>query len=291
MAVVVAGEPAGDAPNLRAAEKAIAAQFTGGVAWVMVAWALLNTTVWLALWPLVFAGLLPLWAGFVIATMTITLSYLPSHDAQHHIFAAEGSRWHWANEALGWYALIPLALPLSVLRLTHFEHHRHTNDPVLDPDYPMQAATPFAAVLKALVKTAPRHERYGSTLRRLGTPAAKQAMLHGLGYKIGLYGVLCALAWTGHVWEALLLWWLPLRIAGVYISFYLSWAPHHPMAEQGRYRDTRAFKSIWGTIGSSGMQVHIVHHLYPTIPLNRTPAAYRALRPLLEQRGCELGGL
>jgi len=34
-----------------------------------------------------------------------------------------------------------------------------------------------------------------------------------------------------------------------------------------------------------------VHHLYPTIPLMQTPAAYRALRPVLERRGCDLGQL
>jgi beta-carotene hydroxylase len=37
-----------------------------------------------------------------------------------------------------------------------------------------------------------------------------------------------------------------------------------------------------------GMQFHIIHHLYPRIPLMRTPAAYRALRPILEVRGCDL---
>ena len=34
-----------------------------------------------------------------------------------------------------------------------------------------------------------------------------------------------------------------------------------------------------------------IHHLYPTIPLYRTPAAFRALRPILVQRGCDLGGM
>lgn len=277
--------------SLRAREKAIADQFIGGVPWVMVAWALANTTLWLALWPLVLGGTLPLWAGFLVATLNVTISYLPSHDAQHHIYAPEGSRWHWLNEAIGWYALIPLALPLSVLRLTHYEHHRHTNDPELDPDYPMNAASPRAAFFRAIVKGQPRYERYGAALQRLGTPAAKRATLHAMLTKVGLYGILAALAWSGYVWEALLLWWLPLKIGGTYINFYLSWAPHHPMKEQGRYRDTRAFRSIWGMIGSSGMQVHIVHHLYPTIPLSRNAAAFRALRPILEERGCELGGM
>jgi beta-carotene hydroxylase len=39
------------------------------------------------------------------------------------------------------------------------------------------------------------------------------------------------------------------------------------------------------------MQYHIVHHLYPRIPLMQTPAAYRELRPILERQGCDLGNL
>lgn len=278
-------------PSLRAQEKAIADRFTGGFPWVMALWPLVNTTTWLALWPLALTGTLQLWTGFILATVNVTASYLPSHDAQHHIFAPEGSRWHWLNEAIGWFSLIPMCTPLSVLRVTHFEHHRHTNDPQLDPDYPMAAATVWGGIGKALVKGQPRHEHYGATLRRLGTPAAKRAMLHAMIMKVIQYSLLTALAWSGNIWEAVFLWWLPLKLGSLYINFYLSWAPHRPMTGHGRYRDTRAFRSIWGNIGSSGMQYHIIHHLYPTIPLNRTPAAFRALRPILEQRGCDLGGL
>lgn len=280
-----------DGANLRARERLIADLFIGGVPWVMIIWPLVNTTVWLLLWPLVIGGKLPLWIGFLIATLNAVAAYLPSHDAQHHIIAPEGSHWHWFNEFIGWYSLIPLAMPLTALRMTHFEHHRHTNDPELDPDYPMAAVTVPGAIAKALVKTQPRHERYSTTLERIGTPAAKRAMLHVATARLINYTLLAALAWSGFVWEAILLWWLPVRIAHVYVNFYLSWAPHHPMVERGRYRETRAFRSIWGNIASSGMQYHIIHHLYPTIPLNRHPAAFRALRPILEERGCELGGL
>ena len=55
--------------------------------------------------------------------------------------------------------------------------------------------------------------------------------------------------------------------------------------------DTRGFRSTVGTIGSMGMEYHIIHHLHPRIPLMRTPAAYRDLRPILEARGCTLDGL
>lgn len=280
-----------ETPGLRAREKAIAEQFMTGFPWIMLIWPLVNTTLWLSLWPLVMSGTLPLWAAFPIAIVCVTAAYLPSHDAQHHIFVREGSRWHWINELIGWFSLIPMCVPLSVLRVTHFEHHRHTNDPDLDPDFPMAASTLMGAIAKAIVKSQPLHDRYAATLQRLGTPAAKSAGLHGLLSKVLLYGILAALAWTGHVWEAVFLWWLPLKIGAVYVNVYLSWAPHQPMTGRGRYRESRAFRSLWGNIGSSGMQYHIIHHLYPTIPLNRNPAAFRALRPILEKRGCDLGGM
>jgi beta-carotene hydroxylase len=278
-------------PSLRAREKAIAEQFIGGFPWPMVLWALSNTTIWLALWPLVMTGLIPLWLGFIVAIVNIALSYLPSHDAQHDIIFPHGSHHHWFNEFIGYYSLIPLATPLSVLRVTHLEHHRHTNDPLLDPDFHMNASSVREALWKAITKNQPRNDRYGAALQRLGTPAAKRAIIEAVTAKVLFCGILVGLAWSGWALEAALLWWLPRQIAGTYINFFLSWAPHYPNPEQGRYRNTRAFISRLGNLGSSGMQYHIVHHLYPTIPLYRNPAAFRALRPILEEQGCELGGL
>lgn len=278
-------------PNLRAQERQIAAGFMGGFPWPMLIWPLVNTSIWLALWPLVLFGAMPLWAGFIVASINVTLSYLPSHEAQHNIFFAHGHRFHWLNELIGLYSLIPLATPLSALRLTHLEHHRHANDPDLDPDFYMNASNARAALWKAITKTQPRNERYGLALQRLGTPAAKRATLEALAVRLAYFAFLAAMAWSGYALEAALLWWLPRHIGSTYINFYLSWKPHYPDPKQGRYRDTRAFRSRIGNLGSSGMQYHIVHHLYPTIPLHKTPAAYRALRPILAKQGCDLGGL
>jgi beta-carotene hydroxylase len=63
------------------------------------------------------------------------------------------------------------------------------------------------------------------------------------------------------------------------------------MEEKGRYRDTRAWRSPVGTIASMGMEYHIIHHLFPKIPLLQTGPAYREMRPLLEERGCRIDGL
>ena len=100
-----------------------------------------------------------------------------------------------------------------------------------------------------------------------------------------------ALAWSGHAIEAALQWWLPRHIGMTYLHFFLSWAPHNPDLGVGRYRDTRSFRSRLGNVGSMGMQYHIVHHLYPRIPLYRTPRAYREMRPVIEALGGRVEGL
>ena len=278
--------------ELMRAEREIARQHIGRFPYFAVVWAFTNFAVWLSLWPLVMLGYLPLWAGFFIATLNIMLSYLPSHEAQHDIIALPGSRLRWLNEAVGHISTIPLVLPYRVARLTHIEHHKHANDPDLDPDYSTHANGPLHAIWKSLMNRQPgakgEANAYGVTLQRIGR---QDVILDAVLYDIVFYGILFALAWSGHAIEAALLWWLPRHIALTYIQYYLSWAPHHPAAETGRYRNTRGFRSILGNIGSMGMQYHIVHHLHPRIPLYRTPKAYWQMRDILEARGCRISEL
>ena len=81
------------------------------------------------------------------------------------------------------------------------------------------------------------------TLKRIGRA---DVLLDAALYNLAFYGILFALAWSGHAIEAALLWWLPRHIGLTYIQYYLSWAPHHPATDKGRYRDTRSFRSIFG---------------------------------------------
>lgn len=273
-------------------EREIARRHIDRFPWVAVIWAFGNLAVWLALWPLVFSGVLPLWAGFLIATANIMLSYLPSHEAQHDIIAKPGSKLRWLNQAVGHLSTVPLVLPYRVARLTHLEHHKHTNDPDLDPDISTKAPGPLQAIWGSIRNRQPRVDgginAYGEALVRIGRP---DAILDAVIYEIVFYGTLFALAWSGYAIEAALLWWLPRHIALTYIQYYLSWAPHHPGTKQGRYRNTRSFRSILGNIGSMGMQYHIIHHLHPRIPLYRTPMAYWEMKPLLAARGCDVDEL
>lgn len=272
-------------------ERAIAKRHSGHFPWFMAFWAFANMACWLSLWVLVLNDLLPLWAAFPIAVVNITLVYLPTHDAQHDIFGRPGTKLRWFNELVGHATSWMMATPFEVLRQTHLEHHRHANDPQLDPDHATSAPSGLRAILRSIRNLVGDHERaaaYEACLVRLGRT---DLLLAAVAYNLAFIAALCTLAWLGYGLEAFFLWWLPTKIGAIYLDFFLSWAPHHPAVLKGRYRDTRAFHSRLGNILSMGMQFHIVHHLHPYIPLDRNPAAYREMRPLLEARGCRMEGI
>lgn len=289
--------PTQDLSNLSEAElmrmeREVAARHLDKFPFFAVFWAFSNLAIWLALWPLVFMGIIPLWLGFIIATANVTLSYLPSHEAQHDIIAKPGSKLRWLNQLVGHTSTLPLVLPYQVAKITHMDHHKHANDPDLDPDYSTHADGPLHAIWKSLYNRQPRanggFNAYGEVLQRTGR---MDVILISVAYQVVHFGILFALAWSGYALEAALLWWIPRHIALTYIQYYLSWAPHNPGLTKGRYRDTRSFRSILGNIGSLGMQYHIIHHLHPRIPLYRTPRAYWEMKPILEARGCDVHAL
>lgn len=272
-------------------ERQMARKHSGMFPWLIVIWAFTNLFCWLALWPLVLTGALSLWVAFPIAVINLSLVYLPTHDAQHEIIARPGTPLRWLNELVGHATTWMIVLPFEMLRVTHLDHHRHANDPALDPDHTTHAAGPWAAIWGAIRQRQPDAQRSKDYQQSLVRAGRNDLILLALVYKLAHFAVLFALAWSGHALEALFLWWLPLQIGMTYLLFFLSWAPHHPGSEQGRYRNTRSFRSRLGNIGSMGMQYHIVHHLHPYIPLIRTPAAYWEMRPILAARGCDVAEL
>lgn len=276
--------------ELIAREREVAARHLDRFPWGSVVWAFLNLACWLSLWPLTILGVLPLWAAFLIASANLMLSYLPSHEAQHNIIARPGTKLRWLNQLVGHLSTLPLLLPYRVARLTHLEHHKHANNPELDPDYGTHADTALQSVWQTIQQQQPggKSDAYGETLKRIGRP---EVMLDAVAYELAYYAIMIALCWSGYALEAALIWFLPRHIGLIYIRHYLSWAPHNPGMGEGRYRDTRSFRSAVGNVLSMGMQYHIVHHLHPRIPLMRTPRAYWEMRDILEARGCRMDDL
>ena len=279
--------------QLIALERQIAHKHMAGLSIPMVIWPFANIAIWLALWPLVLTGSLSLWVAFPVACLNMMAAYLPSHDAQHDSYARPGEKLRWLNEWIGHSSALLLAYSYRVLRETHLEHHKHTNKDQLDPDYVFNdedsAWKAMANTIGSFQPSSASAKSYENTLQRLDTPNARRGLLDQLIIFLCHTAFLFIMAANGFALETFLLWWLPLKIGVLYLRFYLSWAPHQG-AKTGRYRDTKSFQSIGGDIGSSGMTAHVVHHLHPRIPHNRTVRAFREMLPILRVRNVDLGG-
>lgn len=271
-------------------ERAIAQKYIGGFPWFMVIWGVGGFALWLALFPLVHLGYLPLWAGFLLSLLVQCYCYLPSHEAEHGNIGRPNSRWRWLNEFIGHTSMFPIRIPYTLHRAIHLKHHAYTNDDHKDPDIGMRADTIWGAAYQSWRTRQP--DSLGGLTPEVLEDNEKKDKLIWEGFLVTRLWWLCLLllCWTGFALEALLLWWLPMQIATIYTQITLSWAPHHPMREKGRYRDTRVWKSPVGTILSSGMEYHFIHHLFPSIPLNKHPAVYREMKPILLDSGIRVEG-
>jgi len=282
--------------SLRRQEREIAARFHGGNGWGYVVSAFGCFAVWLSFFPLALLDMLNLPLAFALSTIFAVGGYVTGHEAMHSNIARKGEKLFWLNEAVGHISTIPIVCPYGIAKLTHLEHHRHCNHPELDPDFTDEAPNWWMAIWKTWYNRQPgvdgSIQRYLRTLKRIGTPEAEGAIRSTIRAQLIYMAVLFGMAWSGHAFEAVAIWWLPRQIALTYIRFFLSWAPHHPReGKTGRYENTKVFRSRLGHVLSICMETHIVHHLYPGIPNHRTRRAYIALRPVLEQRGVDCSAI
>ncbi|MBT4521405.1 MAG: beta-carotene hydroxylase [Halieaceae bacterium] len=274
-----------------AEERQIAQRYIGGFPLLMVVWGLGGFILWLVLWPLAILGVIPLWLGGVVATIILSACYLPSHEAEHGNIGRPKKPFRWLNELTGHLSMFPLLIPYRLHRAIHLKHHAHANDPIKDPDYHNMAENILGAIRQAWLGSQPGFTGALKDQVLEDSVAKDKLVLEALVVTRIAWFAMAVLAVSGFALQLFALWWLPRQIAMIYTVITLSWAPHHPGQETGRYRDTRGWVSPVGTILSSGMEYHLVHHLFPSIPLNKTPAAYRELKPLLEKEGMALNGL
>ena len=203
---------------------------------------------------------------------------------------ARGLRW--LNELLGHVSLIPFAAPFRYLRHTHFEHHAHANNPVLDPDYDVHAENRFEFFRQSLMRMQPGDEEgqqaYPAALKRIGK---EHLVLEALAVRGVYLLVLFAAAWSGYAIEA------ALAVVGAHfaVSGVYPLLPKLEAASSGpRHRALPRYVGFSQHPWQPRFFGYAVPHRpssVPRIPLMQTPAAYRELRPILERQGCDLGKL
>mgnify|MGYP001012902591 FL=1 len=266
-------------------ERKVAKTFMGRIEWEMIVIGVGQFTLWLVIWSLVVQSIIPLWIGFFLTTITTAFAYLPSHAGQHGHLSGRHKNLIWLNSVVGQISLIPLAQSHDILKATHLKHHAHTNDPEKDPDYGHTHVNNWwQSALNIHFQTG----NDGKLLKMVeqfsqDDPSFKLAMERGGLFSLVFFFSQIVVA-VFYPLETLFLWWLPRKLATSYLGIIFSMEPHNKLPK-GRYLDTRFWSNGMPRFLNHSMQIHAMHHMYPSICHFDEPKAIEALMPFMIERG------
>lgn len=292
---VMAHPNASARPISPAQEKAIARSLSPAVAWPTIGLAILLPSGFLTLAWLGLTGVLPAWVCTLPMAFLSYGHYTLVHEAVHGNVVTRPQSLLWINTLVGWIGSCGLGLGWPVLQRTHQMHHSHTNTEK-DPDFVVRGT--FGALLwkwgrglaQALIPiAAARFISPGGYARLSGIFSRKEIYLSSLisVFTLGLLAVALA---TGRTLDWLLLWFLPQRLAVLILMIFFQWLPHLPFDRSDRYGNTRI--SLWpgGDLLTFRQNLHLMHHLWPSVPFYNYRRLFEALRPVLVFEGSRIEG-
>lgn len=279
-----------------AEEKRLARDLSPAVAWPTLALAVALPVIF---WGLVAAGLrrqAPLWVCAPILSVLSYAHYTLVHESIHGNLAPGAPRLRWLNSLVGWIGALGMGLSWPMLMRSHVLHHAHTNTE-RDPDIYVKGT--FGQLLIKLLIYAPTSLIPLPLARRLD-PAQYESLAGAMRPVEVAQDTLVSLAtlallglaiWSGRTLDWLCLFFIPTRVGAMLLAVFFQWLPHYPFDGTERYLNTRI--SLWpgGALLTLQQNLHLMHHLWPSVPFYNYGRLYRRLRPTLVDKGSRIEGL
>ena len=214
--------------------------------------------------------------------------FAPIHETMHNTAFASRR----ANAWVGWLAACPSLLNRQFYTAFHLAHHRHTQDPERDPELggpkPDNAASylarigalPYWRTRLGVLRDGWRGDlsAYPYITDRVAPEVVASLRL------MSLFVLACAalsmvlVGW----WAPLVFWLIPQAIGQPFLRLYL--LTEHTLCSM----DANGLTNTRTTLTNAAMRLlmwnmsyHTEHHLYPSIPFHRLPAAHATLRSRL----------
>lgn len=224
------------------------------------------------------------WALMLPQGVLIVFLFTALHEASHRTAFATA----WLNDRVAQAAgFVLLLLPPEWFRLYHFAHHRHTQDPALDPELAAPKPETWSAyvahvsglplwwgAVRVLVRNAAGRNADAFVPGAARARVAREARAMLAGYAVLAAGSVAA-------GSALLLWvWLlPMVLGQPVLRLYL-------LAEHGRcplvadmFANSRTtFTNRAVRWLAWNMPYHAEHHAFPAVPFHRLPDLHRLAR-------------
>jgi len=248
----------------------------GQTAWPTVALTLGALAVQVAMAVAGTRGLLAAPLAVLIASIAAYSQFTVAHDAAHKSL----SKISWLNEACGWLSALVLFGPFEAFRRNHLHHHAHTNDPKEDPDYWVAGSNGFITFLRCFTLLEMHYIVYFTQLgRRDGVYAKSIATVAGIA------AAFAAAAHLGQLSTLFLYWLVPAQLAGTALGFMFDYWPHRPHTGRGRLKDTAVIAPRYFDPLFLSQNIHLLHHLFPTVPWYRYRSAFNAIEPGIRAEG------
>ena len=214
--------------------------------------------------------------------------FAPIHETMH--LTAFASRR--ANAMVGWLAACPSLLNWHFYTAFHLAHHRHTQDPERDPELAMLPPSTLDAYLlrvlalpywRARLQVLRDGWRGDMSGHPYVTPRNAPKIIRSLRL-MTVFMLSCAALSVAFVgWWAPLAFWLGPQLLGQpFLRLYL--LTEHTLCTM----DSNGLTNTRTTLTNGAMRLvmwnmgfHTEHHLYPSIPFHRLPAAHEAMRSRL----------
>ncbi|MEH6568679.1 MAG: fatty acid desaturase [Halioglobus sp.] len=261
----------------------IAKTYMGDVAWPTVILGCVVFASYFATPLLVANGILPLFVALPIMVLLTYAAYTVMHEAAHGSINGSQTSLRWLNELMGYGAGLVFMVPLTAHRHEHLAHHRNTNDPEMDPDYPVSGISE-SGFRAAKITLSLLWSNYRYYIKHRWNCAPKSQNLRfclEIALAVGLRLVFMA---QGLWFEGFVLFFLGGLGGAILLMYLFAYLPHRPYNSTERYENTATFviPGVFGklvTVLWGFQNYHSIHHLFPRVPFYK----YRAVFDEIEE--------
>lgn len=245
-------------------------------------------------WLVAISGPATLLPAMVVLGVGLATLFAPIHETMH--LTAFASRR--ANAVVGWLAACPSLLNWHFYTVFHLAHHRFTQDPARDPELtplPPSAWDGYLARISGLnywrARLAVVRDCWRGDLSAypyIPERAAPRVIASVRWMTVFMLALSAASMVLVGWWAPLVFWVGPQLLGQPLLRLYL--LTEHtgcPFSANGLTNTRTTLTNAATRLLMWNMSYHAEHHLYPSIPFHRLPAAHQAVRDRLGvvQRG------
>jgi fatty acid desaturase len=273
-------------------ERQLAEELSPPIAWATLRLAILLPIAQAVLIAGALTSRLPFWLVILPLGYIHFAYYTLVHESIHGNVVRD-PRHAWVHRALGWFGALMMMTSYPALRRIHLLHHQNTNTDG-DPDYnlchgPLWKSVGRVIGLRTLLLLP-------LPIVRMVPAAAytlKQARLkpEELRLHAAVVTALQLVFWVavafGYAKIAFLLYWVPMMVGLVLLNVFFQWLPHMPFDKTDRYGKARVYWPLAARV-LLGQNLHLGHHLWPSVPFFNYRRLNDRLMPQYESAGAQM---